>query len=104
MIIAIPTNDKKTISEHFGRSEYFLIYNTETKEKKYINNPHVLEENDTIGHAKLLKALKTENSEKIICYNVGMRMGQDLKKIGAEIEFTKELEIEKHLKTTKQTK
>lgn len=66
MIIAIPTNDKKTISEHFGRSEYFLIYDTETKQKKYINNPHATEENNLMGHAKLLKALKTEKAEKII--------------------------------------
>ena len=41
MIIALPTKtsgEKSFVSEHFGRSNYFYIYNTETKlGEAYIN-------------------------------------------------------------------
>ena len=41
MKIAIPVNEKKlelNVYESFGRSPYFLIYDTETKESVYIDN------------------------------------------------------------------
>ena len=42
MIIAIPVkenNNKTQINNTFGRSPYFLFYNNQTKEEKYIQNP-----------------------------------------------------------------
>lgn len=44
MIIAIPVEEKSleaSIYNMFGRAPYFLIYNNETKEAKYIENPGV---------------------------------------------------------------
>lgn len=41
MIIGIPVDNKRmdgNISSHFGRTEYFLIYNTENKESNFIVN------------------------------------------------------------------
>lgn len=41
MIIAIPADEKKpdsNVCASFGRAPYFLIYNTETKESKFIDN------------------------------------------------------------------
>lgn len=41
MIIAIPVekdSKESLVSEHFGRSNYFLIYNTEEQEYKFIEN------------------------------------------------------------------
>lgn len=41
MIIGIPVDGKRmdgNISSHFGRTEYFLIYNTENKESNFIIN------------------------------------------------------------------
>ncbi|HHT67249.1 MAG TPA: dinitrogenase iron-molybdenum cofactor biosynthesis protein [Erysipelotrichaceae bacterium] len=41
MIIAIPINEKNleaTVCQSFGRAPYFLFYNTETKECRYLNN------------------------------------------------------------------
>lgn len=43
MKIAIPVNEKSVevnVSENFGRAEYFLIYDIESKEKEYIDNKH----------------------------------------------------------------
>jgi predicted Fe-Mo cluster-binding NifX family protein len=41
MIVGVPV-DKNTmngnISSHFGRTEFFLIFNTENEEKSFINN------------------------------------------------------------------
>ncbi len=39
MKIAFPTNNKKTIAEHIGLSKGFLIIDTETKAKSFIQNP-----------------------------------------------------------------
>lgn len=44
MKIVIPVNEKSVdvyISENFGRAEYFLVYDTESKEKKFIVNTAV---------------------------------------------------------------
>ena len=41
MKIAIPMNEKalnSSVSAHFGRAPYYLIYNTETKESVFIDN------------------------------------------------------------------
>ncbi|HZK09741.1 MAG TPA: NifB/NifX family molybdenum-iron cluster-binding protein [Clostridia bacterium] len=41
MIIAIPVeidSKESLVSEHFGRSNYFLIYNSEEKEYKFVEN------------------------------------------------------------------
>jgi len=41
MKIAIPMNEKtlnSSVSAHFGRAPYYLIYDTETKESVFIDN------------------------------------------------------------------
>ena len=41
MIIAIPVeidSKESLVSEHFGRNNYFLIYNSEEKEYKFVEN------------------------------------------------------------------
>lgn len=98
MRIAIPTNDGKTVSEHFGRSNYFFIYDSETKEKKLIDNPHKENIDDRVGHALLLKSLLNEKIDKVICYNLGMKMMNDLNKVNIGVEFSNEISIEKIIK------
>jgi len=97
MKVAFPTEDGRKISEHFGRSKYFLIYDTETKEKKLVENPHG-EGPDVVGHAKLLNLLLREEVSKVICWNVGVRMREDLRRMGIEVDFTDELDISKCLR------
>ncbi len=38
MKIAIPTNDRKTVYDQFGRAQYFAIYDTDAKTYTYIDN------------------------------------------------------------------
>ncbi|MCD6403942.1 MAG: NifB/NifX family molybdenum-iron cluster-binding protein [Nanoarchaeota archaeon] len=97
MRVAFPTEDGRRISEHFGRSKYFLIYDTETKEKKLVGNPHG-EGPNVVGHAKLLNLLLREEVSKVICWNIGVRMREDLKKVGIKVEFTDELDISRCLR------
>ncbi|HDD05140.1 MAG TPA: hypothetical protein ENF51_01475 [Candidatus Aenigmarchaeota archaeon] len=96
MKVAFPTEDGKTVSKHFGRSNYFLIYDTETKEKKLVENPHG-KQRDVMGHVKLLKLLLKEGVSKVVCWNIGMRMREDLKEAGIKVELTDELDIPKCL-------
>lgn len=46
MIVAIATNDKVNIADRFGRGAGFMFIDTETGEKKYIDNTA----NASIGH------------------------------------------------------
>ncbi len=48
MKIAIPSNDGKTVSKHFGRSEGFII--VEIEDNKIINKAY--KKNDFTGHAQ----------------------------------------------------
>ena len=97
MKIGFPTNDGKTISQHFGRSRSFLIYDTETGSKEIVPNPHLNESNDTVGHAKLLKMLINKKVKKLIVFNMGMKMGDNLKQVGIGVEFTNDFIIDHHL-------
>jgi predicted Fe-Mo cluster-binding NifX family protein len=38
MKIAIPSEEKTMVSEHFGRTKYFVIYDTETQTQEVIDN------------------------------------------------------------------
>jgi len=39
MRVAFPTNDQKTLAKHIGLCKGFLIIDTDTGEKFYIENP-----------------------------------------------------------------
>ncbi|MGC8516543.1 MAG: NifB/NifX family molybdenum-iron cluster-binding protein [Candidatus Acidifodinimicrobium sp.] len=79
MIIAIPTDDGNTVSEHFGHSKYFLLVDTEKKENNKLNeNPHEKEENEAAGHGKLLKMLVENKVNEVICSNLNPRMEKNL--------------------------
>ena len=39
MIVAFPTNNQKTINEKIGFSKYILLIDTDTGEKKLLDNP-----------------------------------------------------------------
>ncbi len=97
MRIGFPTNDGKTISQHFGRSKSFLIYDTESKSRELVPNPHRNESNDVIGHAKLLKMLIANKVNKLVVFSMGMKMGDNLKQVGINVEFTEDFYINHHL-------
>jgi len=63
MKIAFPTSNKKTICEFIPFCKYFLIYDTETKEQKVIDNP-------------LFQTVKEKKIKKRDCGENGLHTGE----------------------------
>ena len=91
MIIGIPTDDGRSVSEHFGRSRYFMIVDKEHGEETkhvLVENPHDKEENEQSGHGKLLKMLVESGANKVVCFNLNPRMQKNLESFKIEVERT----------------
>jgi predicted Fe-Mo cluster-binding NifX family protein len=89
MIVGIPTDDGKLVSEHFGRSKFFVIADIEngkSKGRKIIENPHDKEINEQSGHGKLLKVLMENHVNKVICFNINPRMEKNLNSLKITVE------------------
>ncbi len=89
MIIAIPTDDGFTVSEHFGRSRNFLIARIENGKvisKTLAENPHNKESDDQVGHGRVLKTLTDNGVRKVICSNLGPRMVDNLGSLKIAVE------------------
>ncbi len=94
MRIAVPTNDGATISEHFGRSAAFLVFEVENgqiKNREWRRNTgrhvheegtcgHTSEGHGTHSHAGILSALS--GCATVICGGMGMRAAEALKSAG----------------------
>jgi predicted Fe-Mo cluster-binding NifX family protein len=92
MRIAIPTNDGTSISEHFGRSAAFLIFETEDRQIKgrstRTNGAHHAQgacdhhstESKPHSHSGIVAAL--EGCEVVICAGMGSRAAEALKAAG----------------------
>jgi len=92
--IAVATDDKKLISDHLGRAEYFAIYTISADsilDKKYIKNiftPHKkVKGNDNSSrerarheHNDLIAALS--ECELVLSRGIGKRMARDLQIAG----------------------
>ncbi|MFZ0961649.1 MAG: NifB/NifX family molybdenum-iron cluster-binding protein [Terriglobia bacterium] len=100
MKIAVPTNDGASISEHFGRSAGFLIFeieNGQVKSRTLKANgqqhshaqgscDHHSAESKPHNHAGILAAL--DGCEVVICAGMGQRATDALKSCGARIVVT----------------
>ena len=100
MKIAVPTNDGATISEHFGRSAAFLIFETENgqiKSRELKSNGashsqaqgtchHHSADNRPHSHAGILTAL--EGCDVIICAGMGQGAVEALKTCDTQILVT----------------
>ena len=94
MRIAIPTNDGTTISEHFGRSAAFAVFeieNGQVKARELRTNAgqhlheeggcgHRAEGHGPHSHAGILSALA--GCETVICGGMGPRAAEALKSAG----------------------
>lgn len=97
MKVAIPTDDGKTVSEHFGRALYFYISDGENS--KLLENPH----RDHAGHHghghhgkhELVDIFVREGVKKVFACHIGEGMRRNLAVAGIEIEIVKERDIEK---------
>ena len=97
MKIAVPTNDGATISEHFGRSANFLIFeieNGQIKSRELKTNgmehshaqgacDHQSAESKPHSHAGILAAL--EGCGLVICAGMGQRAAEALRSCGTQI-------------------
>jgi predicted Fe-Mo cluster-binding NifX family protein/acyl-coenzyme A thioesterase PaaI-like protein len=97
MNIAVPTNDGISISEHFGRSAAFLVFNVEngkiqsrelrTNGQKHSHDRgecgHHSSEATHHSHAGILSAL--EGCELVICAGMGLRAAEALEGQGTQV-------------------
>jgi predicted Fe-Mo cluster-binding NifX family protein len=81
MIIGIPTDDGRHVSEHFGRARHFMIVDVRQgaePERRLVENPHDKEQSEQSGHGKLLKMLVENKVGKVICFNLNPKMEKNL--------------------------
>ena len=97
MKIAIPTNDGTSISEHFGRSASFLIFDIENGHikrrelkpngAKHSHSPGTCDHRTTgsepHSHAGILAAL--EGCDIVICGGMGQKAAEALRSCGTQI-------------------
>lgn len=91
--IAVATEDGRTISNHFGRSRSFLVY--EIADNQIVGmmlrdnqfTAHALGQCDQDGddhhhhgHGAIVEALR--DCEAVLCYGMGWRAAEDLKQAG----------------------
>jgi len=96
MKIAVPSIDGKTISEHFGRSSWFIIFDTEDgrisgrEMRNNVSTPHARGECDHEeghvashhSHSDVVAALS--DCRYVLCRGIGWRAVEDLKSKGIE--------------------
>ncbi|AZV46489.1 hypothetical protein C3L23_04155 [Nautilia sp. PV-1] len=107
MKIAVPTSNEKTICEFIPFCKYFLLYDTETKQKKLINNPmfdivkekHIKKrdcgENALHTGEIIPPLLKNYDVELLIAQKLGEGMLDNLEVYNIKYKLTDEKEIEK---------
>ena len=109
MKIAFPTSNEKTICEFIPFCKYFLIYDTDTKEKKLIDNPlfHVVKEKNikkrdcgenALHTGEIIPPLlKNYEVELLIAKKLGEGMLDNLEIYGINYKLTDEKEINKFI-------
>ena len=102
MKIAIASDDKKTISSHFGKTKGFVIFEVENEKIKnqeyrpntFTGHARGLEHDDheIDRHTPILNALK--DCKAVITHGMGKRIYDDLKEIGIDVFITDETDVE----------
>jgi predicted Fe-Mo cluster-binding NifX family protein len=96
MKIAVPSIDGKTISEHFGRSSWFIVFETEDGKvrgreiRSNMFTPHALGQcsgdnghhGGNHSHSAVVSALS--DCKYLLCRGIGWRAVQDMKSKGIE--------------------
>ncbi len=105
MKVAIASDDGQTISAHFGRTKGFAVFEVVEKEVKnfeyrpntFTGHARGLEDagHEFNRHTPILNALS--DCGVVIAHGMGMRIYNDLKKIGIEVFVTEEVDVKKAL-------
>lgn len=77
MIIALPY-ENEMIFQHFGKTQEFCFYNTETKTT-------TVESTNGAGHSALVGYLKDHNADVLICGGIGQGAVNALNDAGIQI-------------------
>ncbi|MCK9479463.1 MAG: NifB/NifX family molybdenum-iron cluster-binding protein [Firmicutes bacterium] len=98
MKIAIPTDDKtlnSNICASFGRAPYYLIYDTDTKESKFIENSAA----QSAGGAgiKAAQIISDSNADAVIAPRCGENAADVLKQSNINIFKSKSADIAENL-------
>lgn len=99
MIIAIPVNDKdlkSNIYKSFGRSPFFLIYNTETNESEFIKNDAI----KSTGGAgiKAAQTIIDNKANVLLTFRCGQNAANLLKSTGIKLFKSTTNSIESNIK------
>ena len=111
MKIAIPTNDKTTISSHFGRSQGFMIYQVNDQaiiQEKYLENTFTRHatgqynekhdhSNQRHSHENIFNSLG--DCEVVIAGGMGRRLYDDFTAKNVQVYLTQVNDIELALKS-----
>jgi predicted Fe-Mo cluster-binding NifX family protein len=107
MRVAFPTNNKKTIANHIGLAKGFLIVDTDTNERIYIENPlldrvkevaNLPEGQRGLGVGRIVPALlREEGVDVFVARDFGEGMILNLQREGIKPIVTDEKEIDKFL-------
>ena len=99
MKIAVATNNKKEISEHFGSAEGFLIFEVEKdsiKELEFRNNQGKNQgQCGSCNHALMLENVK--DCESVLSFGMGKKIFEDLSNAGIKPIISEERNIKKAL-------
>ncbi len=113
MKIAVASEDGVFISQHFGRSRCFLVFEVEGQKildhsvRDNTFTAHArgecqegVEHNHHHGHGAIVEALK--DCEAVLCYGMGWRAAEELKQNGIQAflvpaEMSPEEAVSKHL-------
>lgn len=92
MIIAVPVenlNDPKTaVYGHFGSAPGYALYDSETKNYKYLSNA---EQEHTHGQCQPTELLKNEKVGAVLCGGMGARAVGILNQLGVEVFLVEEV-------------
>ena len=109
MILAFPTNDKKTVAKRTGRCEEFAIYKIENKVAELIeyrknthehhDHDHSHGEEDVHSHNEIMEVLT--DIDLLVMKMAGKHFKNDLATFSINYETTKELDINTILESYK---
>ena len=102
MKVAFPTNNQKTIASHIALAKGFLIVDTDTNERFYIQNPikHIQSTHPRgAGSGRVIPPLLKENGvDALIALEFGEGMLRNLEFEGIEALIAQDKDIENTLK------
>ena len=101
MKIAIPVEDNQTeICPSFGRTSMFLIYDTETKEKKYLDNSGIAMQGG--AGIKAAQVIVDEKAEVLLAPRCGENAAKVLQTAGIKLYQSEGLSVDDNLQAFQQ--